>query len=447
MTSTTEDTPSTGTTTASAVVGEVRRPEDDTKARRLITQSFVSGSAAAVEGLWIPMWVGIATMSSTAIFAVIAARVLPGLFASPFFGALSDRRDAGRLLSLLIAVGGALLMLSTAVLYLAGRIPEKPFTNPFFLFFLLLMVMRSCCKGAEAAVRASALSHLTSDERLLQRMATIELALGVSKVLTPGLSVVAGMLYNTTDIMNLAITMAIVALIQFAAGFIFAGPVGVFEPDTIGVAPARSRSAWRATWSQIQQDSRLGAQFLLLAGVLVFVRPFSTVVPYTTKAEFPRQTSDIILWSSTATAVGIVLGSLIAVLLRQRNPAQLAMIFAVVSSFPTLIFGAYGRYSFLVSFLIIVVMVASTTIFSIANATEILRRARPGSKGAVMGVFYVNAVIYTLVVTILSQPTVREVPAANLLKLMVAGAIINVLICAIAIVRLSQKRERQAGAA
>lgn len=409
--------------------------------RRLVAQAFISRTAGAAELMIVNWWAFTMTGSAAAVGVLTAARLVPLILAAPRMGALADRHNPFRVLSLVLAFG-AVATAASAVLAVvsstsSGKLDSAGaggWNSTSFLMLVGLVLVRSSVTAAEPALRTVAMSRLSGDGALLRSMASLSLALGTSAILGPamagGVMVIAGV---PMALGGCAAAYAFSALLCRGMQPATPEPSGDSRTSSAG---GRRFSPWATVIGAVRRRPRLGAQLILAWGPMLCVFPYTAMLPILASVLVEGNASAGLTYLSIAAGGGALMGALMLRFIASMTPTMLAATAALGLTIPLALLGTFGAHHPAVGIILVAVIGIVGQIYRTANRTATLLLADEHERGAVSGVASTDRVLIPLGALIFGLIA----DTAGVPTMAITMALANLLLCAPAVIIMARYR-------
>ncbi|AFM07335.3 MFS transporter [Corynebacterium pseudotuberculosis] len=288
--------------------------------RLLIGQALLSRIASSAELVALNWWIFHTTGSSTLVALVTFARLFPLILAAPKLGSMSDRKDPTRLLAFVLFTGSA-STLAVAGLVLAAA--HTSFLSPEKTVWLVcgVVAIRAFITSAEPAIRNVVLTRLSKDIMFMSNMSSLSLVLTLSLAIGPALSgflmVIGGVSFAISMSAALYSIAAIIAVRislqeRKRKGKFSASETEVAMREEPGEQPAqqKNKKTFAIIQAEIRKQPALGAQLILAAGPMLFVFPYTAMLPVIAHSGFEENAEHGVALMAGSAGIGAALGAL-----------------------------------------------------------------------------------------------------------------------------------------
>ncbi|ATV80737.1 Efflux transporter [Corynebacterium pseudotuberculosis] len=288
--------------------------------RLLIGQALLSRIASSAELVALNWWIFHTTGSSTLVALVTFARLFPLILAAPKLGSMSDRKDPTRLLAFVLFTGSA-STLAVAGLVLAAA--HTSFLSPEKTVWLVcgVVAIRAFITSAEPAIRNVVLTRLSKDIMFMSNMSSLSLVLTLSLAIGPALSgflmVIGGVSFAISMSAALYSIAAIIAVRislqeRKRKGKFSASEKEVAMCEEPGEQPAqqKNKKTFAIIQAEIRKQPALGAQLILAAGPMLFVFPYTAMLPVIAHSAFEENAEHGVALMAGSAGIGAALGAL-----------------------------------------------------------------------------------------------------------------------------------------
>lgn len=307
--------------------------------RLLIGQALLSRVASSSELVALNWWIFHATGSSTLVGLITFARLFPLLVAAPKLGALSDRKDPTRLLAFVLFIGSAATLLIAGLILVAAR---TSVLSTWHIVWLVcgVVAIRALITSAEPAIRNVVLSRLSEDTMFVSNMSSLSLVLTLSLAIGPAVSgllmaiggaalaiALSAVFYGIAAV--IAMRMSICGKNRKRSRDASAKEIVADEESEKQVSPQKNTKSLAIIRAEIRKQPALGAQLILAAGPMLFVFPYTAMLPVIAHSAFKEDAEHGVALMAGAAGIGAVLGAL--VLKRWvKKPAAIVALYSVV---------------------------------------------------------------------------------------------------------------------
>ncbi|ARU47107.1 MFS transporter [Corynebacterium silvaticum] len=312
--------------------------------RLLIGQALLSRVASSAELVALNWWVFHATGSSTLVGLITFARLFPLILAAPKLGAMSDKKDPTQLLAFVLFIGSAATLLIAGLILVAARTSVLS-TGHIVWLVCGVVAIRALITSAEPAIRNVVLTKLSEDTTFMSNMSSLSLVLTLSLAIGPAVSglfmaiggvalaiALSAVLYGIAAV--IAIKMSAWGTNRKHSSDVAVKDIAVDEESGKQASPQKNTKTLAIIRAEIRKQPALGAQLILAAGPMLFVFPYTAMLPVIAHSAFTDDAEYGVALMAGAAGIGAVLGALVIKRWIKKPAAIVAFYSAVLLSIP-----------------------------------------------------------------------------------------------------------------